>query len=130
MSVQLEISDSVVMLGSRQDIPDLMSAADLFVLSSAWEGFGLVLAEAMACELPVVSTDCGGTKEVVGAHGLTVAAKNPLALCNAMVESIELDDQKITHQIKSAKKSVEQRFDIKSVTVTWLDLYHKLAYRN
>ncbi|MCF3987981.1 glycosyltransferase, partial [Pseudomonas aeruginosa] len=47
-------------LGIRRDIPDCLSAADIFVLSSAWEGFGLVVAEAMSCERVVVATDAGG----------------------------------------------------------------------
>ncbi|MDZ7809374.1 MAG: glycosyltransferase [Arhodomonas sp.] len=68
----LGVTDRVRFLGIRHDVPALMAACDLFVLSSAWEGFGLVVAEAMACERPVVATDCGGVREVVGDAGFLV----------------------------------------------------------
>ena len=125
LASSLGISESVVMLGARFDIPDLMSISDLFVLSSEWEGFGLVLAEAMACELPVISTDCGGTKEVVNDFGLTVAIKDPNALCSAMQKTLELSPSQLFTQKQSAKKSVESRFDIKTISNTWLALYKK-----
>lgn len=69
---RLQLTDCLEFLGIRRDVAKLMSAADVFVLSSALEGFGLVVAEAMACERPVVATDCGGVKEVVGDAGFTV----------------------------------------------------------
>lgn len=130
LALTLGISDSVVILGARQDISDLMSIADLFVLSSAWEGFGLVLAEAMACELPVVSTDCGGTKEVVNGYGLTVAIKNPEALSDAMNTTIALSEQTLSHQKELAKNSVTQRFDIEVISNTWLNLYQSVVSRH
>lgn len=129
LAIKLKISNSVLMLGARKDISDLMSVADLFVLSSAWEGFGLVLAEAMACELPVVTTDCGGTKEVVSSYGLTVTVKNPAELCVAMEKTIELDKEALAEQTKLAKSSVQQRFEIGSISNIWLQLYKEQTLR-
>ena len=59
------IEDRVRFLGVRRDIPDLMSAADGYVLSSAWEGMPVVLLEAAAVGLPIVATRVGGVPEVV-----------------------------------------------------------------
>lgn len=56
---ELKLINNVIFAGAHIHIEDYYSAADCFVLSSAWEGFGLVLAEAMAANLPVLTTDAG-----------------------------------------------------------------------
>lgn len=126
----LQLSNDVLLLGTRKDIAELMSISDIFVLSSAWEGFGLVLAEAMACDLPVVSTDCGGTREVVNGHGFMVPTKNPQALSEAITKTLVLDEQTLELQKNTAKQSIQQRFDIDLISNVWLALYKKLAPRH
>jgi len=76
----------VQFLGSRSDVPDLMAASDLFVLSSTNEGFGRVLVEAMASGLPIVATKVGGVPEVVehGRSGLVVPPGDSSAMADAM----------------------------------------------
>ena len=68
----LGLDDHVEFLGRRSDVPALMAAADIFAMPSHEEPFGLVFAEAMASELPVIALDNGGTVEVVQheRHGL------------------------------------------------------------
>ena len=61
----LGLEGRVVFLGLREDIPEILSCCDLFLLSSVNEGFGLVLLEAMALGVPVVSTAVMGTREVL-----------------------------------------------------------------
>lgn len=127
LASSLQLSNDVLLLGARKDISELMSVSDIFVLSSAWEGFGLVLAEAMACDLPVVSTDCGGTREVVNGHGFMVPTKNPQALSDAIIKTLVLDEQTLAFQKSTAKQSIQQRFDIDSISNVWLNLYKQLA---
>ena len=67
LSAQIERSNAssrIRMLGARPDVPALLSAADLYVQSSAWEGFPLAPIEAMASGLKVLATDVGGTGEL------------------------------------------------------------------
>lgn len=64
---ELEISGTVQFLGEREDVADLLTSADLFVLPSLFEGLPLVILEAMALGLPVVATRIGGTLEALGA---------------------------------------------------------------
>jgi glycosyltransferase involved in cell wall biosynthesis len=58
LAAQLGISDRVEFLGYRHDVPALMAAADLFVLSSDYEGLPAVVVEALACDCPVIATNC------------------------------------------------------------------------
>jgi Glycosyltransferase len=64
------ITDRVLFLGRQDNLPDLMGCADVFLLPSELESFGLVALEAMSCEVPVVATLVGGLPEVV-VHGET-----------------------------------------------------------
>lgn len=68
LAEELGVADEVTFLGRRDDVPALMAAADIYAMPSLYEPFGLVYAEAMAMELPVVALDNGGTPEVVE-HG-------------------------------------------------------------
>lgn len=85
---ELGIEGKVRFLGQREDIPALMYAFDAFVLNSANETFGLVLAEAMACGTPVIATRGGGVSEIVtnGQTGRLINYGDRDALARAMVE--------------------------------------------
>ena len=76
------------LLGRRSDMPEVLSAFDVFVLSSHDEGMSNAILEAMAMEKPVIATDVGGTCEVVrhGHSGLLVPPKDPHALAVAVSE--------------------------------------------
>lgn len=87
LAVQLEISDRVVFAGFVANPFAWMFNTDLFVMSSAWEGFGNVLIEAMACSARVVSTDCpSGPSEILedGRWGRLVPVGDAQALAGAM----------------------------------------------
>jgi N-acetyl-alpha-D-glucosaminyl L-malate synthase BshA len=67
---ELGIAERVMFLGERDALPELLAPADVFVLASSSESFGLSALEAMSCGIPVVATDVGGVREVVD-HGVT-----------------------------------------------------------
>ena len=119
----MHLSGYIEFLGIRKDIASLMSAADVFVLSSAWEGFGLVLAEAMACERVVVSTDCGGTREVVGDAGFLVPPRDPRALADALKIAIELSPEQKAHLGRCARQRVEEHYSLEIIAEKWKELY-------
>ncbi len=80
-------------------------SADLFVLSSRWEGFGNVIVEALECGLPVVSTDCpSGPAEILenGLYGMLVPTQNPNALADAIMKSLNTnhDREKLVRRAK------------------------------
>ena len=78
----------VKFMGLRRDIPEILSCADVFVLSSLNEGFGLVLVEAMTMKLPIVATRVGGVPEIVehGKTGILVAPQDPPAIADAILK--------------------------------------------
>jgi len=92
LATTLGIEDSVHLPGFVDNPFAYMSEADVFVLSSRWEGFGHVIVEAMACGTPVVSTNCpGGPAEILenGKYGALVPVGDTTALANAVVQLLE-----------------------------------------
>ena len=88
---QLGLQARVRLLGFVGDPTPWYRSADLFVLSSSWEGFGNVLVEAMECGLPVVSTDCpSGPAEILdhGRFGSLVEPDNPAVLAQAIQQAL------------------------------------------
>jgi glycosyltransferase involved in cell wall biosynthesis len=85
------LNGKVMVLGERDDVPDILRASDLFVLPSFWEGISIALLEAMAYGLPVVATDVPGNREVLGGeeNGVLVPRKDSVALKEAIVSLLE-----------------------------------------
>ena len=121
----LHLKHDVYLLGRRNDIPDLMSAADLFVLSSSFEGFGLVIAEAMASNTFVVATDCGGSSEIMGDTGILVPPQTSKALAEALNIAIEKKPNEIAENNFKARQRVEKLFSLEKSVQNWLNLYEQ-----
>jgi len=122
----LGLSARVRFLGIRRDIPDLMAAADVFVLSSVGEGFGLVVAEAMASECLVVATDAGGVREVLGDAGFLVPSQDPRALADALVKASAMAPEDARRKGSDARRRVVESYSFDRAVERWLDLYTDL----
>ena len=100
------------------NIQSFYSNAQIFVLSSRWEGFGLVLVEAMAHGLPVISSDLPTSLEIMGDFGMYFKNGNIEDLAQRMEEATHID-----WQAKSkAALAIAQRFDIKNIIRQWKEL--------
>lgn len=120
---KLSLESYVEFLGIRSDIPSLMSAADIFVLPSAWEGFGLVVAEAMACERLVVATDCGGVSEVVGPNGLLVEPRNSIVLAQELNTALSMNKQTRLEIGSAARQRIINNYSLDVNVDAYLNLY-------
>ena len=125
---QLGLSKRVRFLGLRRDVPDLMSAADGYVMSSAWEGLPMVLLEAAATGLPIVATRVGGIPEAVidGRSGLLVPPADDAALGEAMLKLMRLPAEERKSMGAAGSAHAKANFDIESVTTAWESIYDEL----
>ena len=122
---QLGLKDHVTLLGRRDDIPQLMQEADFFILPSAYEGFGLVVAEAMACGAFVIATNSGGVAEVMGDTGILVPPQDSQALAAAIQKALSLSDEEIAQNKIKARKRIEDLFSLEKSVKRWLEIYEK-----
>lgn len=123
LKVELGLCSAVIFTGIRDDIPILMNAVDIYVMSSAWEGLPLVIGEAMACNCLVVSTDCGGVAEIVGKCGLIVPTRSSEALAAGIKQAIVLPNETKKQLKSSARFRVNEHFSIDAVVNKWLHIY-------
>ncbi|MBX9866150.1 MAG: glycosyltransferase [Burkholderiales bacterium] len=114
--VDLDLSGHVELLGFKQNPYQYMKAANIFVLSSLWEGFGQVLVEALCLGVPIVSTDCiAGPKEILqdGECGLLV----PVGDVEKLADGIELlmTDIKLREKFIARGLKRAQDFDLPKI---------------
>lgn len=123
LASELSLGHCMQCLGLRRDLPALLDAADAFVLASAWEGMPLVVAEAMAMEKPVVATDVGGTRELLGDCGALVSPRNTGALAAAMRQMMLTEPEARLALGRSARRRIAAHFSIEAKAAEWESLY-------
>lgn len=113
MAQQMGLSETVVFLGSRTDVPDLLPALDVFTLTSDSESFSKAIVEAMASGKPVVATNCGGPGEIIieGETGFLVPPGDPSAVAEKVI--LLLENPTLAQQMgQTARYQVMQRFSL------------------
>jgi len=123
LTTKLNLNGSVRWLGLRRDMPAILDAADAFVSASAWEGMPLAVGEAMAMEKPVVATDVGGVRQLVGDAGIVVPAHDPDALAEAMLNMMGQGREERRALGRAARRRIEDQFSIDAAADRWEALY-------
>lgn len=128
LAVALGIGPRVVWLGWRNDVAAYLAAADVFCLSSSWEGIPLAAQEAMLLGSPVVATDVGGMSELVEDRdsGRLVPKGDPRALAEALREVL-FSDELATRYARAAKLRLQQRFSTKRMLERLRQAYREAA---
>ena len=125
---RLDLGGRVRFLGNRDDVPELLAAADLFVFPSLYEGLGGALIEAMALGLPIVCSDLPAVREVVehGRNADLVEPAAPEALAEAMARLLDDRDRRRAYGRRS-RSIYEARFGIKQCADAHARLYRTIA---
>ena len=123
LAAQLGVQTRVRFIGFRDDMPRVMSAADVLVSSSRWEGFGMVIVESMALGLPVVATAVGGVPELIEneVSGVLVPSENPTALADALGRV--LTNREWARQLGCVAQQRAERFTAQTQVPLLVQLY-------
>ena len=125
---KLNLTDRVIFFGNRYDVPEMIMASDIVILSSNYEGFGLAILEGMAASKPVIASNVVGLKGIVENHGLLFDNKNSRDLANKikMLSSNKSFYNEIA--LKCYQKALE--FDINNMVKEYIKLYEKVLEEN
>ncbi len=124
---RLQLDSSVRLQLYTRDIVSEYLNSSVFVLSSIYEGLGMVLLEAQSCGVPLVAYDCQcGPREIIveGENGLLVDVGDVDALANCIIQLIENEPLRV--KMGQAAKENSKRFSEKIIMEKWLDLFHQL----
>ena len=121
----LGLAGPVRFLGIRDDVREIMSAADGYVMSSAWEGMPMVLLEAAAAGLPIVATRAGGNEEVVRDEesGFLVPPRAPDLLAKAMLRLMESSETQRRSLGQQGREHVRANYSLSRVVERWEGIY-------
>jgi glycosyltransferase involved in cell wall biosynthesis len=129
LRASLEGRERVHLLGVRDDIPNLLAAADVFALASSWEGLPLAVIEAMAAGLPVVATDVGSVSEAVvhGKTGMLAPSGNGRLLIEALLALTT--DAARRREMGAAARQRAQAFGVRTMVESYENLFTELLSR-
>ena len=125
-AMQTPFADSIHFLGRRDNIPELLKAMDVFVLSSVAEGMPRVVLEAMAAGVPCIATNVGGVSEILanGEFGRLVKSGDSEALAGAMIDFAKEEPSKREVMIQVAKQRVMDHYRHEAIIKKLDNIYY------
>ena len=127
LSSQLGVAEIVSFQGYIEHgrLPDIYSSSDIFVLPSLSEGMSNTVLEAMACGLPIVTTDTGGSKELINGNGVILPTNDVEGITDALGKLIE--DTVLRKQMGMKSRELANEFSWGAVAGQYMQLYRKIA---
>jgi sugar transferase (PEP-CTERM/EpsH1 system associated) len=125
---ELGLDSSLIWLGERNDIPELLRSFDIFVQTSIFEGMSNTILEAMASSLPIIATDTGGNPEVVsnGENGILVPVGGVTELSVALQKYLSDPVLRYKHGSNSRRRAIDC-FDLSLMAARYAEMYENLA---
>lgn len=124
---KMGICNDIRFLGKQEQMEEILNITDLFVLPSQYESFGLAALEAMACGVPVISSNAGGLPEI-NAHGKTGYLSNVGDVEDMAINAIKiLKDDGVLKSFKKAALANAKQFSIDKIVPQYEDLYVKVV---
>ena len=124
----LQLEDSVKLLGLRTDVPNILKTADVVVMSSHWEGLSLSNIEGMSAGKPFVASDVNGLREVTQGYGLLFPHEDAEALAK-IIQQLH-DDRQYYQQIAARCYERAKEFDISKMASAYAEVYRQLTIDN
>lgn len=123
-----QVTNAFHLLGLRKDMARLMAAFDLTVSSSAFgEGFSNVIGESMACGTPVVATDVGDSRFIVGSTGAIVAPRDSAALADAVARLLSIGTFGLNQLGKAARVRIQRYYSLTTIAERYTGFYESVA---
>jgi N-acetyl-alpha-D-glucosaminyl L-malate synthase BshA len=130
MCRELGLCNEIRFLGKQDAVEELLAISDLFILPSGNESFGLAALEAMACEVPVISSDIGGLKEVNinGVTGFTCGVGNVAEMAQKSLSLLQ--DEGMLAQFRTQALEQAKRFDIENIVPVYEEYYQEIISKS
>lgn len=128
--VKLNLVSRVHMLGARNDVPQLLKQADIFILISDWEGLPLSILEAMRAGLPVIASDVGGVSEVVedGVNGFLIPKGDAELLKDRLAALLSSEELRL-RMGEASRKKFQKSFTISQMVEKTISVYNSAIAR-
>lgn len=124
------LAERVSFAGAQSDLSKYYNRSNAFVLASKYEGFALVVAEAMSCGLMVVATDCGGPADVIGDDkycGVLVPPDEDEQLLFAMQKVVKINEIERDRIGNMARDRIKEKFSLHKIVSEWESIYRSLV---
>jgi len=127
LAEKLGVHDDVVYLGTQDSIENLLGCADLFLLPSSEESFGLAALEAMSCGTPIIATNIGGLPEVVthGQDGFLYPVGDVESMAAAAIDLLD-DQEKLAAMRQAARRKAEDHFRQQQIVPQYEEYYQEV----
>jgi N-acetyl-alpha-D-glucosaminyl L-malate synthase BshA len=130
LAMQHDVQDRIHFLGKQDNVNELLSLADLMIMPSQMESFGLAALEAMACSVPSIATRVGGVPELIedGLNGLLFEVGDVESMATGAI-SLLLDEDRLQTLSKAARKTAQTRFCASKIIPLYEEYYKRVIER-